>query len=280
MRKILIALLIIILLVVGLGYYANSRGWIALDAYFRWLPGSSGDLATTARVKAALNLSKRVKGFDVGVTTSEGVVTLSGQVTSEDVKSLAGEIARDTSGVSDVNNLIEVNPGTRPSVESTRVDDLEIRAEVLQAITRSAELSGKSIEVRVEDRVVSLSGTVENTAQKTGAEQVARSVDGVVGVSNELLVTNPQAPTEPPSAPAPARDANKELADRVEFELHRTGAFDILTMKVRADDGTVTISGNVRSRAEQLLAEKIAQGIPGVRKLNNELKVQGSPTKR
>jgi osmotically-inducible protein OsmY len=43
-------------------------------------------------------------------------------------------------------------------------------------------------------------------------------------------------------------------------------------MSIKADGGTVTLAGNVRSRAEQLLAERVAQGVPGVRKVINELK--------
>jgi osmotically-inducible protein OsmY len=64
-----------------------------------------------------------------------------------------------------------------------------------------------------------------------------------------------------------------ELAKRVEFDLFRTTAFNTQAMQIRADDGTVTLWGTVRSRAEQLLAERVAQGVPGVKKVVNELKV-------
>jgi len=127
--------------------------------------------------------------------------------------------------------------------------------------------------VKVENRAVTLSGSLETPAKGNGAEQNARAVDGVASVTNNLTVTNPQAATEPPAASAPAGDINAELAKRVEFELYRTNAFNTLTMLVKADDGAVTLSGTVRSRAEQLLAERVAQGVPGVKKVTNELKV-------
>jgi osmotically-inducible protein OsmY len=44
-------------------------------------------------------------------------------------------------------------------------------------------------------------------------------------------------------------------------------------MQVRADDGAVTLAGSVRSRAEQLLAERVAQTVAGVKKVSNDLKV-------
>src|SRR5262249_23307149 len=129
------------------------------------------------------------------------------------------------------------------------------------------------IDVKVESRAVTLSGSVETAAQRNGAEQIARAVDGVASVTNNLTVTNPQAATEPPAANATPADLNAELAKRVEFELYRTNAFNTLTMQVKADDGAVTLSGTVRSRAEQLLAERVAQGVPGAKKVTNELKV-------
>ncbi|HET9532130.1 MAG TPA: BON domain-containing protein [Blastocatellia bacterium] len=274
-----VALVLLSLLIAGVGYYFYRSGW-RLPSWFGSVSSSSADAATTGRVKAALSLSRRVSGFDIGVETEDGVVTLTGQVGSEDLKSLAGAIARDTEGVKEVRNEISVDPGAKPSIESQRVADLEIRTEILEAFARSPELGGKSIEVKVDDRLVTLSGTVENAAQRNGAEQTARAVDGVVSVTNNLAVTNPQAATEPPAPQPSAADVNTELAKRVEFELYRTGAFNTLEMKISAEDGAVTLSGTVRSRAEYLLAERITQATHGVQKVVNNLKVVESQTRK
>ncbi|HEX8183540.1 MAG TPA: BON domain-containing protein [Blastocatellia bacterium] len=275
MRK-LVAVLLLLLIVAGAGYYVYryKPSWLGS------ISSSSADVATTARVKASLGLSKRVSAYDLEVSTSQGTATLKGVVPSEDIKSLAGEIARDTQGVAQVNNEIQVDPGAQPTSESVRVEDLEIRTTILESIGRSPELGGKNIEVRVENRIVTLSGTVETTAQRNGAEQTARAVDGVAGVTNNLAVTNPQAPTEPPVAAPTSADATADLAKRVEFELYRTGAFDTLAMTISNEDGTVTLAGTARSRAEQLLAERIAQSVPGVKKVVNQLKVEQAPARR
>jgi hyperosmotically inducible periplasmic protein len=271
MRK-LIAVVVLLIIVGGVGYYVYTHGWkkpTNLSSLF----SSSGDPATSRKVKTALGLSKRLAGFDIGVNTSDGVVTLSGQVPSEDIKSLAGEIARDTPGVTTVQNNITVDPAAQPSSESVHVEDLEIRASILEAFAHSKELGGKNIDVKVENRSVTLGGTVETPIQRSGAEQIARAVDGVSGVTNNIVVTNPQAASEPPAAsPAPA-DSNAELAERIKYELFKTNAFNILTMQIRAEDGAVTLSGTVRSRAEQLLAERVVQGVIGVKKVADDLKV-------
>ncbi len=271
MRK-LIAVVILLIIVSGVGYYVYTHGWkkpTSVSSLF----SSSGDPATSRKVKTALGLSKRLAGFDIGVNTSDGVVTLSGQVPSEDIKSLAGEIARDTSGVTTVQNNITVDPAAQPSSESVHVEDLEIRASILEAFAHSKELGGKNIDVKVENRSVTLGGTVETPIQRSGAEQIARAVDGVSGVTNNIVVTNPQAASEPPAAsPAPA-DSNADLAERIKYELFKTNAFNTLTMQIRAEDGAVTLSGTVRSRAEQLLAERVVQGVTGVKKVTDDLKV-------
>ena len=266
-----IAYLVVIAVLAGGGYYVYKNGF--------HLPSSLGgmfsaDADAANKVKDSFRYSKRLSGYNLVVASSGGVVTLSGQLPSEALKSLAGEIARDTQGVTEVKNEISVDPGAQPSIENSRIDDLEIRAAILDAFARSSELGSKSIDVKVEKRMVSLSGTVETPAQRNGAEQAARAVDGVAGVANNLTVTNPQAQTEPPTqgTPKPAEVAG-DLAKTVEFELFRSGAFDTSKMKILAVGDMVTLTGTVRSVAEQLLAEKIAQSMHGVNKVNNELKV-------
>lgn len=278
MRK-LMALLSLVIVVAGVGYYVYSHGWKKPES-FSSLFSSSGDAATTRKVKTALGLSKRLAGFDIDVNTSGGAVTLTGRVPSEDAKSLAGEIARDTPGVTDVKNEITVEPGAQPSSESVHVEDLEIRVAILEALAHSRELGGKNIDVKVDNRTVTLSGTVETPAQRSGAEQIARAVDGVAGVVNNLAVSNPQAATEPPAAIAPMADPNAELAKRVSFELYSTDAFNTLAIQVKADQGTVTLSGTVRSKAEQLLAERVAQSVSGVKKVTNDLKVSAASVRQ
>lgn len=278
MRK-LIAVVILVLIVAGVGYYIYTHGWKRPESV-RALFSSSGDPDTSRKVKTALGLSKRLARFDISVNTSDGVATLTGLVPSEDTKSLAGEIARDTAGVQEVKNEIAVDPAAQPSNESVHVEDLEIRVAILEALAHSRELGGKNIDVKVENRSVILSGSVETPTQRNGAEQIARAVDGVAGVTNNLAATNPQAATEPPAATAPPADSNADLSKRVEFELYRTNAFNTLTMQIKAVDGVVSLAGTVRSRAEQLLAERVVQGVSGVKKVTNELKVAATAVKQ
>ena len=86
---------------------------------------------------------------------------------------------------------------------------------------------------------------------------MAKDYHGVQGVTDNLSAANAQ--TNPESG-------DDKLAHRVEFELYSTKAISLKTVHIHADNGTVTLTGNVASRAEKLLAEKTAQSVEGVGK--------------
>jgi len=261
----LAAALLLVAVIAGGSYYFYSRS-PSLQNALRSFKESSQDTATTSKVRTALLLSKHVSPFDIKVETSRGKVTLTGQVPSEEIKAVAGAIAQDTSGAQQVRNELTINPATgrNPEAErlSGRIADLEIRTIVSNALLQSAELRDQRIETQVDKCVVTLRGTVETPNQKHAAEQIAWQAPGVQGVTNNLAVTNAQATPE---------SADEKLARRVEFELYSTKAISLKTVQIHADGGTVTLTGSVATRAEKLLAEKVAQEVEGVRKVVNNL---------
>jgi hyperosmotically inducible protein len=62
----------------------------------------------SSKVKSKLIANSGIKAGDIDVSSSQGVVTLIGRVSSQTIKSDAERIARDTKGVSDVNNELLV----------------------------------------------------------------------------------------------------------------------------------------------------------------------------
>ena len=66
------------------------------------------DSLITTKVKTALLADTRVRGRDVHVETFKGRVLLSGIVASPEERQTAERIARQTSGVKEVNNKISV----------------------------------------------------------------------------------------------------------------------------------------------------------------------------
>jgi osmotically-inducible protein OsmY len=66
--------------------------------------------------------------------------------------------------------------------------DTRTTTRVKTAIYNEPELKVMAIHVSTEDGVVTLSGTVKTKAERTKAIQVARKVDGVKQVKNDLSV--------------------------------------------------------------------------------------------
>ena len=60
---------------------------------------------------------------------------------------------------------------------------------------------------------------------------------------------------------------------KIEKALRRSAEMDASRIKVDANGGTVTLSGNVRSWAEMKRAESAAWGAPGVRNVLNRIEI-------
>jgi hyperosmotically inducible periplasmic protein len=266
--------LLALIVIVGLGAYWVYRENVDVGGALHLAKTASEEAATTARVKAAFALSSKISTFDIDVDTQGGVARLRGEVPSPEVHRLAVALAKDTAGVSDVKDELTVDPSARPSPEleelKSRVADLEIQTELESALRQHPDLRDDDISVRVKDRQVTLAGTVAGPGDKFGAESIASAIDGVSAVENSLAVENP-TPSESPGEAA-------ELAKKVEFELYSTDAFDLDRVKIQATaDGVVTMTGEVRSQAERLLAQRIASGVSGVGMVNNKLEVPAVP---
>ena len=66
------------------------------------VPGKVDDAWITTKVKSEFAAKKSVKGSDISVTTTEGVVTLTGTVTTAKEKTHATAIAKSVKGVKSV----------------------------------------------------------------------------------------------------------------------------------------------------------------------------------
>lgn len=267
MRRGLLVLLVL-LVVAGILIYRLPAA-TPVREMLRSVKDTSQDAATTSKVKTALLLSKHVSAFDIKAATTRGVVSLTGEVPSEETRRLAGAIAQDTSGVAQVQNDLVVNPGAgrNPAMANlgARIADLEIKTIVIDRLARAPELKDKRLTVQVARQVVTLEGTVDSPAQKRAAEDIAIQAPGVQSLVSQITVADGQAGPESP---------DDRLARRVEFELYSTKAVSLKALQIRSQDGTVVLSGSVPSRAEKLLAEKVAQSVEGVKKVVNNLSAQ------
>jgi osmotically-inducible protein OsmY len=68
------------------------------------------------------------------------------------------------------------------------VDDSVIGTKVKTALLADEDVSGLQVNVETFKGVVQLSGFVDTLSQAQKAEQIARAVEGVQGVKNDLVV--------------------------------------------------------------------------------------------
>ena len=144
------------------------------------------DTWLTAKTKIALAADGRVKGRQIEVETTQGVVMLRGKVDSDAAKHAAGDITKMLDGVKTVKNDLEVvAPSKREAVEEK---DEAVTARVKEHLAKDAYLKKAEIEVQTNAGVVSLTGEVKDIMTSANASWTAWFVPGVKSVKNDLAV--------------------------------------------------------------------------------------------
>jgi osmotically-inducible protein OsmY len=203
-----------------------------------------------------LKWDSRVEETDVGVEVDDGVVTLSGTVSSWGKKMAAQEAAHRVWGVLDVANDISVKwPG------SPGRTDTEIAHAVRQALEWDVFVPEGRVKSTVSDGVVTLTGEVDSWFDRDDAERVVRNLSGVRGVVNQIGVKASRiTPTE----------VKKSLEDALERQADREAA----RITVDIQGAEVTLSGSVHSWTAKQAALGSAKGIAGVRNVRDQLRIE------
>jgi hyperosmotically inducible protein len=143
------------------------------------------DSWVTSKTKIELFADDRVKGSQVKVETIDGVVHLRGKVDSAEAKAAATSVAQNIDGVKSVKNDLQVvSPGARKMVDAK---DSDITKAVETRLSREGDL--KKVDVRADAGVVTLTGAVPTISASAKASEVARGVNGVRSVKNQLTFT-------------------------------------------------------------------------------------------
>jgi hyperosmotically inducible protein len=167
----------------------------------------TADEWVTTQIQAKYFLDPAIKQRSVDVTTINGVVTLAGEVGSQQERERASDIAARVSGVRNVENRLSVTgeapatgtsgesgppPGDRPpgsdEIERVTHSDPVILSQIKAKYAIDPDVSAVGIDVDVEGGNVTLTGDVASAAVKHRAETLARSVPGVKNVKNGLKV--------------------------------------------------------------------------------------------
>ncbi|MDU4840373.1 MAG: molecular chaperone OsmY [Leclercia adecarboxylata] len=145
------------------------------------------DSSITAKVKAALVDADDIKSTDISVETEKNVVTLSGFVESQAQAEKAVAVAKKVEGVTSVSDKLHVRDGKEQSAKGY-AGDTATTSEIKAKLLADDIVPSRKVKVETTDGVVQLSGTVDSKAQSDRAESIAKAIDGVKSVKNDLKV--------------------------------------------------------------------------------------------
>ena len=150
----------------------------------------------------------------------------------------------------------------------TQVTEPQIESAIRERLATDSRIDAKNIQVKVDQGVVTLSGTVPDLDSKVLAEAlVSGTIVGVRQLHNEITVVR-----------AVVKD--EEIRKSVEAALRsvpklRESKLNRITVLVH--EGDVVLKGSVEKPLHSRLARKTTQTIPGVVSIANLLKVVGTP---
>ncbi len=159
------------------------------------LAGCSG---TTASPDVSDSIRKSLdqaglQHVSVDQNRDKGIVTLSGQVISEDEKARAESIARSIAGGQVVANQIAVVPVGVESEAKAVNSDLDKGIEHNLDAALILNKMHDTVKYEVKNAVVTLTGDVNSQSRRNEAEMVAMKVPNVKQVVNDLQVKNQKA---------------------------------------------------------------------------------------
>jgi osmotically-inducible protein OsmY len=143
------------------------------------------DLMLQEDIAVQLALDASVDAPHVGVTTKNGIVTLSGVVASFADKFAAEQAAKRVPGVRAIASELVVDvPAFR------RRNDTELADTAVTALAWEDTVPGYAVTVQVENGWLTLEGAVERHSQRDNAERAVRHLSGVRGVTNLIQIVS------------------------------------------------------------------------------------------
>jgi osmotically-inducible protein OsmY len=229
-------------------------------------------------VRSAMRSEPRIHAVDgpIHLAFSNGELTMEGEVDHISGKKLALEAAAGVPDVSRIIDRLHVRPPTpmgdgdiRDRVRNALLEEISLASCTIRVwvkgqpeIAREPPGATGSIEIRVEDGVVTLDGDVTGLGQKRMAGVLAWWVPGSRDVIDGIGVTPPE------------QDSEAAITDAVLQILEKDPFVDANSIQVHTRRAVVTLDGTVPREAERKLAEDDAWYVFGVDKVVNRLSVR------
>jgi osmotically-inducible protein OsmY len=143
----------------------------------------------------------------------------------------------------------------------------ELKQDVIDELMWEPDINATEIGVAVNDGVVTLSGYVDTYHEKLAAERAAQGVFGVKAVVQEIKVR----------LPGSLQRSDEDIARAAANALEWTASVPLDRIKVKVQNGWITLSGQVDWRYQRDAAEDAVCNLMGVVGVSNQITVKPSP---
>lgn len=135
----------------------------------------------------------------------------------------------------------------------------------------SNNMSGISVSQDQDKGVMTLTGDVQTQNQKTQAENLAKQAAPDYTVADEIGVRPANSASQAADVASASDDA---IHDSFKAELKGHKNLDDQSIDYKVKNGTLMLSGSVKTEAQKKEAEKLAKHVPNVGQVVNEIKVE------
>lgn len=204
-------------------------------------------------VRDALAHDARFATTTIDVTVQNGAAILTGLVPDPRIRAEAVRLVQHLRGVREVVDRLQVQPFI-PRF------DADITADVVTAITLNTATNPARIDVQTIDGIVYLRGSVPDPTTRQLIDSIARSVDGVRDVIDDLAIA--------PAIPHPDSEIARRLREQLATTLQPDAANRI---RIEVRNGVVYLRGEVETVALRWAIEDLARWSDGVVDVVDEL---------
>lgn len=140
-------------------------------------------------------------------------------------------------------------------------DDEEIKIRLSQMISRNNQVDSPNLKLQVSEGVATIEGVVDTLWKKILSSELAKSVAGVRQVINRLAVV--------PST----GQSDEQIANDIKINIDKNYLVDVNRVHISVINGSVRLTGTVRTPLAARAAVNSAIYTPGVTDVANRLRI-------
>jgi VCBS repeat-containing protein len=142
--------------------------------------------------------------------------------------------------------------------------DIQIQKDVMDELKWQPFLNSSEIGVAVKNGIVTLSGIVDSFSKKLSAERATKKVSGVKAIAEDIQI----------GVSPVYRKTDTEIAEAVFNALKWHSAVPEEKVKIKVEDGIVTLEGELEWEYQRMNARTAIQNLSGVRSVTNLITIK------